>query len=110
MFDARAWGEGSVLSSNKAAWMEKEEDRRKTSGASGWRTCMFIKDFSDKAKAERRSPNLADSKRVLACMEAEGCTRVAAKSSGKMWTGDNVSRYLTIGKRLSDGPLRLLRI
>ena len=68
---------------------------------------MFIKDFSDKAKAERRFPNLADSKRVLACMEADGCTRVAAKSSEKMWTEDDVSRYLTIGKRLSDGPLRL---
>ena len=110
MFEARAWGNGSVLSSNKAAWMEKEEDRRKTSGASGWRTCMFIRDFSDKAKAEGRFTNLSDTKRILACMEEDGATQVGGKKVDRMWTEDNLSRYIGIAKRLKDGVLVLLQM
>ena len=106
MFDARAWGEGSVLSSNKAAWMEKEEDRRKTSGASAWRTCIFVKEFADKAKAEGRFTNLSDTKRILACLDEGGATQVGGKKVDRMWTEDNLSRY----KRLKDGVLVLLQM
>ena len=102
VFEFKAWGSGSTLTSNKAKQIDDDENRRQTLGMSSWRLCLFFADYLGELVAEGRAPGeKTDAKRLVKVMTEDGV-------KVQRWTEETLTRYIGLSKRVDVPSIRSL--
>ncbi len=93
-------GTGTECKVENFLQMELEEEKRNVMGQSAWRKCRALADILQQARAERKGAGQSDAELVA--------TLLGSKKALQSWNKDTVSRYLTVGKRLSSDEICIL--